>query len=110
MAIPAGAKLLRITATTINFLVRSVAVSGGVQRVIARQALEAATMIDLRRGLMGPVMAPVSINLDSYTRTHLFPAQHSLRRIDKDPTTGTSLALGSFRQLLDQCRQTEGNC
>lgn len=47
MAIAAGAKLLRIAAATINFLVRSIAVRGGVERVIARQALEAATVIDL---------------------------------------------------------------
>lgn len=101
MTVPAGAKLLRITATTINFLVRPVAVSGGVQRVITRQALEAATVIDLRRGIMGPVMAPVYQSGQIYSQMHLFTAQHSLRCIDKDPATGTALALGRFRQLLD---------
>lgn len=72
MTVPAGAKLLRITATTINFLVGSVAVSGGVQRVIARQALEAATVIDLQRGLMRPVMTPVYQFVDSYIHTRTF--------------------------------------
>lgn len=67
MAIAAGAKLLRIAAATINFLVRSIAVRGGVERVIARQTLEAAPVIDLgergmREGECVDLMEPVVVS------------------------------------------------
>lgn len=49
MTVASSAKLLRITAATINLLIRSIAVRGRVQRVIACHALEAATMVHLGR-------------------------------------------------------------
>lgn len=50
MSVASSAKLLRVAATAINLLVRAIAVSSRVERMIAGHAFEAAPVIRLGNG------------------------------------------------------------
>lgn len=66
MSIATSTEFLRITATTVDLVVRCIAVSRRVQRVIADEALEAATMVHLKEeGDGDELKSTYSINLSN---------------------------------------------